>query len=195
MKVGEQALYLAQLKGLTREEATRRLKIWFEKFDIMPWWYRKVEELSKGMAQKIQFITTILHEPELLIFDEPFSGFDPVNAELLKNEILALKDRDATIIFSTHNMDSVERLCDDIALINKSKIVLSGSVNDIRHRFASETFNIDYSINGQNIKETCPLDTMNDKIRSLIESDAQIHNLNENLPSMNDIFIKTVSKI
>lgn len=195
MKVGEQALYLAQLKGLTREEATRRLKIWFEKFDIMPWWYRKVEELSKGMAQKIQFITTILHEPELLIFDEPFSGFDPVNAELLKNEILALKDRGATIIFSTHNMDSVERLCDDIALINKSKIVLSGSVNDIRHRFASETFNIDYSINGQNIKETCPLDTMNDKIRSLIESDAQIHNLNENLPSMNDIFIKTVSKI
>ena len=137
MKVGEQALYLCQLKGLSKTEALKRLKYWFEKFEIESWWDKKVEELSKGMAQKVQFITTVLHEPELLIFDEPFSGFDPVNAELLKREILELRDKGATVIFSTHNMDSVERLCENIALINKSRVVLSGNINDIRKQFSN----------------------------------------------------------
>lgn len=194
MKVGEQALYLAQLKGLSYSEANRRLHTWFEKFDIMPWWNRRIDELSKGMAQKVQFITTVLHEPDLLIFDEPFSGFDPVNAELLKNEILALRDRGATIIFSTHNMDSVERLCDNIALIDRSRIVLSGSVSDIRHSFASETFTITYSIDGTLATETHSLFERDTIVRDLLNRNASIHNLNENLPSMNDIFIKTVSK-
>lgn len=194
MKVGEQALYLAQLKGLSYSEADRRLHTWFEKFGIMPWWNRRIDELSKGMAQKIQFITTVLHEPDLLIFDEPFSGFDPVNAELLKNEILALRDRGATIIFSTHNMDSVERLCDNIALIDRSRIVLSGAVSDIRHSFASETFTITYSIDGTLATETRALSERDSFVRDLLNRNASIHNLNENLPSMNDIFIKTVSK-
>ena len=140
MKVGEQALYLCQLKGLSKTEAQKRLKFWFEKFEIESWWDKKVEELSKGMAQKVQFITTVLHEPELLIFDEPFSGFDPVNAELLKHEILALRDKGATIIFSTHNMDSVERLCENIALINKSRVVLDGPMDEIRKQFSDNKY-------------------------------------------------------
>jgi len=138
MKVGEQAIYLARLKGLSHDEAEKRLKVWFEKFDIMPWWNKKLETLSKGMQQKVQFITTVLHEPPLLIFDEPFSGFDPVNAELLKNEILQLRDKGHTIIFSTHNMASVEEVCDKIALVNNSKIVLQGTVEDIQERFQEE---------------------------------------------------------
>lgn len=138
MKVGEQAIYLARLKGLSEAEAKRRLEGWFEKFDIMPWWNKKLEELSKGMQQKVQFITTVLHEPPLLIFDEPFSGFDPVNAELLKSEILQLRDKGHTIIFSTHNMASVEEVCDNIALINHSKIVLQGSVAEIQEQFQEE---------------------------------------------------------
>lgn len=133
MEVGEQAIYLARLKGLGKAEARRRLIEWFERLEIMPWWGKKVEELSKGMQQKVQFVTTVLHEPELLIFDEPFSGFDPVNAEVLKREMLQLKERGATIIFSTHNMQSVEELCDDIALIHQSKLVLQGSVEAVRH--------------------------------------------------------------
>ena len=131
MKVGEQAVYFAQLKGLSRREATARLKVWFKKFGIEYWWDKKVSELSKGMAQKLQFIVTVLHEPQLLIFDEPFSGFDPVNAELLKKEILELKDAGHTIIFSTHNMSSVEEICDNIALINRSQVVLSGNVTEV----------------------------------------------------------------
>lgn len=140
MKVGEQAIYLAQLKGLSRQEAKRRLLEWFEKFDIMPWWNKKLEELSKGMQQKVQFIITVLHTPPLLIFDEPFSGFDPVNAEILKREILELRDKGHTIIFSTHNMSSVEEVCDEIALINHSQVVLSGKVEEIKERFRTGVY-------------------------------------------------------
>ena len=142
MKVGEQAIYLAQLKGLSYSEARTRLTHWFEKFDIMPWWNKKLEELSKGMQQKVQFIITVIHEPSLLIFDEPFSGFDPVNAERLKQEILELKEKGHTIIFSTHNMASVEEICDNIALINKSQVVLSGNVAEVRNRFRNNTFTL-----------------------------------------------------
>ena len=145
MKVGEQALYLAQLKGLSKRDALKRLKFWFEKFEIQPWWDKKVEELSKGMAQKVQFVTTILHEPELLIFDEPFSGFDPINANLLKEEILELKKKGSTIIFSTHNMGSVEELCDHITLINKSKNILEGQIDDIKQKYKSNTYEISYN--------------------------------------------------
>ena len=140
MKVGEQALFFARLKGLSRRDATARLKTWFEKFGIQSWWDKKVEELSKGMAQKVQFIVTVLHEPRLLIFDEPFSGFDPINANLLKEEILALRDKGATVIFSTHNMSSVEEICDHITLINKSRNILSGRVDDIRRRHGANIF-------------------------------------------------------
>lgn len=142
MKVGEQAIYLAQLKGLSYQEARKRLTQWFEKFDIMPWWNKKLEELSKGMQQKVQFIITVIHEPALLIFDEPFSGFDPVNAERLKQEILELKEKGHTIIFSTHNMASVEEICDNIALINRSQVVLSGNVTEVRNRFRNNTFTL-----------------------------------------------------
>ena len=145
MKVGEQALYFARLKGLSKKEATARLKEWFVKFGIRDWWDKKVEELSKGMAQKVQFIVTVLHRPPLLIFDEPFSGFDPINAELLKNEILALRDEGATIVFSTHNMSSVEEICDHITLINKSKNILSGSVSEIRRRHGENLFRVDFT--------------------------------------------------
>ena len=134
MKVGEQALYLAQLKGLSEKEAKKALKIWFERFEITPWWNKKVEELSKGMAQKIQFITTVLHQPKLLIFDEPFSGFDPINATLIKDEILRLKAKGTSIIFSTHRMESVEELCDHIALIDQSKKILDGPINQIKEQ-------------------------------------------------------------
>ena len=142
MKVGEQAVYLARLKGLSERDAKQRLKYWFEKFDIMPWWHRKLEELSKGMQQKVQFITTVLHEPPLLIFDEPFSGFDPVNAEMLKREILALRDKGHTVIFSTHNMSSVEEVCDEIALINHSKVVLSGKVSEVKKQFRTGLYEV-----------------------------------------------------
>ncbi|MDO4695823.1 ABC transporter ATP-binding protein [Porphyromonas sp.] len=142
MKVGEQAIYLAQLKGLSHKEAKDKLTQWFEKLDIMNWWDKKVEELSKGMAQKVQFISTVMHEPSLLIFDEPFSGFDPVNAELLKREILELRDKGSTIIFSTHNMQSVEEVCDNITLINKSKVVLDGNVRSIRDRYKGNKYRI-----------------------------------------------------
>ena len=144
MKVGEQALFFARLKGLSRAEATRRLRVWFERFDIASWWNRRVEELSKGMAQKVQFIVTVLHEPELLIFDEPFSGFDPINADLLKREILGLRDRGATVIFSTHNMASVEEVCDHITLIDRSHDILSGAVDEIRRRHGRNLFRLEY---------------------------------------------------
>lgn len=141
MKVGEQAVYLARLKGISKKEAIDRLKMWFEKFEIGNWWDKKVEELSKGMAQKVQFITTVLHEPELLIFDEPFSGFDPINVELLKKEILELRRKGTTIIFSTHNMASVEEICSHIALINKSRKIIEGPINRIREKYANNTYN------------------------------------------------------
>ena len=215
MKVGEQALYLCQLKGLSKTEALKRLKYWFEKFEIESWWDKKVEELSKGMAQKVQFITTVLHEPELLIFDEPFSGFDPINAELLKKEIIELKNKGATVIFSTHNMDSVERLCENIALINKSQVVLSGNINQIRKQFSSHKYivtlknynpllhNDFHCANLLNLKQENNIthaeftlkdnNTSNDLLSELIQK-STILKFEEQLPSMNDIFLKTVNK-
>lgn len=178
MKVGEQAVYLAQLKGLSARDARKRLKEWFEKFDIMPWWDKKLEELSKGMQQKVQFVITVLHEPELLIFDEPFSGFDPVNAELLKQEILALRDKGHTIIYSTHNMASVEDVCDDIALINKSRLVLSGSVEDVKSRFADGRYEVRATLPEEQAKQ----------LAASIEG-AEIKPI---LPSMHEVFLKTV---
>ncbi|VBB44250.1 Uncharacterized ABC transporter ATP-binding protein YhaQ [uncultured Paludibacter sp.] len=208
MKVGEQAIYLARLKGLSKHDAVKALKYWFEKFEIDGWWNKKVEELSKGMAQKVQFITTILHEPELLIFDEPFSGFDPVNADLLKREILALKNKGATVIFSTHNMASVEELCENISLINKSKIVLQGNVNEIRSSFSTNKLfvkslkpftipNIEFlSRQTQNgIVETIflkPKEKGNNEILTEILKQTEVIGFEEVLPTMNDIFINTV---
>ena len=216
MKVGEQALYFAQLKGLSKREATLRLKRWFEKFGIAGWWDKKVEELSKGMAQKVQFIVTVLHEPELLIFDEPFSGFDPVNANLLKNEILALRDAGATIVFSTHNMSSVEEVCDHITLIDRSRNVLSGPVDEVRRRHGGNVFRIDFAgdlsafdlqaLEGvaRVVAEPRPegrLLTMRlqlpsaDSVRnalSLLNERVEIRGFEEIIPSMNDIFIRAV---
>ncbi len=211
MKVGEQALYLARLKGMSKKDALKALKYWFEKFEIQAWWNKKVEELSKGMAQKVQFITTILHEPKLLIFDEPFSGFDPVNTALMKNEILKLRDQGATIIFSTHDMASVEELCDDISLIDKSKIVLQGNVNEIRNSHATGTYKVTTK---SQIKSTEDFEIIEEiKTHQLFEYLLKIHNgysnnallelimqqselilFEEVLPSMNDVFIQTVSK-
>lgn len=154
MKVGDQALFFAQLKGLSRKDAETALKEWFDRFEIGSWWGKKVEELSKGMAQKVQFIVTVLHKPKLLIFDEPFSGFDPINAALLKREILKLRDEGSTIIFSTHNMSSVEELCDNISLINRSHNILSGSVGEIRERFADNRYRVTYSGDPARLLET-----------------------------------------
>ena len=208
MKVGEQALYLAQLKGMTRNDALKALKYWFEKFEIQAWWDKKVEELSKGMAQKVQFITTILHEPKLLIFDEPFSGFDPVNTDIIKREILNLRAKGATIIFSTHNMETVEDLCENISLVNQAKIVLQGNVADIRASHATNTFVVgsktslnvtDFEMisqkaqNGvfESIIKKQVTESNNSLLSSLIKQ-TEILSFEELLPSMNDIFIKTV---
>ena len=208
MKVGDQALYLARLRGMTKQEALKALKYWFERFEIQEWWNKKVEELSKGMAQKVQFITTILHDPKLLIFDEPFSGFDPVNTDLMKREILNLRDKGATIIFSTHNMETVEDLCENISLVDQAKIVLQGNVADIRSSHATNTFIVgsktalqdtDFNLISQKEK--------NGVFESIIQNDSnetnnvllkkllgysEILSFEELLPSMNDIFIKTV---
>lgn len=216
MKVGEQALYLAQLKGLSRKDALKRLKYWFEKYEIQPWWDKKVEELSKGMAQKVQFITTILHEPELLIFDEPFSGFDPINANMLKEEIIELKKKGSTIIFSTHNMGSVEELCDHITLINQSKNILEGQIDDIRKQYKSDIYEI--SFNGEPEKFKNSLNkhyeiidqritnghqtarvrlmhkTNENELLSLIIPSVEIISFSEVIPGMNDIFIKVVNE-
>jgi len=209
MKIGEQALYLAQLRGMTKKDAQKALKFWFEKFEIQGWWDKKVEELSKGMAQKVQFITTILHNPKLLIFDEPFSGFDPVNADLLKREILELRDKGATIIFSTHNMGTVEDLCENISLVDKSKIVLQGNVAEIRASNATDIYLLktrkevavkDFNLleqKNQNgifeykIKKNAG-DTNNSLLQKLM-AETEILSFEEILPSMNDIFIKTVA--
>lgn len=179
MKVGEQAIYLARLKGMSEQEARRSLREWFEKFDILPWWDRKLEELSKGMQQKVQFIITVLHRPPLLIFDEPFSGFDPVNAELLKQEILALRDQGHTIIYSTHNMASVEDVCDNIALINHSQVVLQGPVDEVKRRFASGMF----EIRTQGTREQA------ERLAAEMPG-TEIHEL---LPSMNEVFLKAIA--
>jgi len=210
MKVGEQAMYLARLKGMSKQDATAALKYWFEKFEIQEWWNKKVEELSKGMAQKVQFITTILHDPELLIFDEPFSGFDPVNTDLLKKEILALRDKGATIIFSTHNMESVEELCENISLINKSRIVLQGNVAEIRASYATESMLIQSSqplssTNCDIISQTQKngffeiilkkkIRISNNELLQELMSQAEIYSFEQLLPTMNDIFISTVTE-
>ncbi len=192
MRVGEQAVYLAQLKGLSRQEATARLGRWFRKFDIGDWWNRPVEQLSKGMQQKVQFIVTVLHEPSLLIFDEPFSGFDPVNATLLKNEILELRRKGATIILSTHNMASVEELCDDIALINSSHVVLSGSVPQIRKSFSKNIFEVVVDDGKVMQLSPSPGQTGNELLSELMKQHTII-SFRELLPSMNDIFVEKVT--
>lgn len=215
MKVGDQALYLCQLKGLSKRDAARALKYWFEKFDIASWWDKKVEELSKGMAQKVQFIVTVLHEPRLLIFDEPFSGFDPINAELLKNEILELRRKGATVLFSTHNMDSVERICDDITLFNKGENVLTGAVNNIREEFSSAQFQIGYQGDLTGVREalgdTWSFESLPDtetlhwallsSPQKEVESNALLHEIlkhvevghfSRKIATMNDIFIRVV---
>jgi len=211
MKVGEQALYFAQLKGLSKAEAMRRLKYWFKKLEIIDWWGKKVEELSKGMAQKVQFVITVLHEPKLIIFDEPFTGFDPVNANIIKNEILFLREKGATIIFSTHNMESVEELCDNITLINKSKTILEGSVDEIRSKWAANEydliFNGNVKIEGNGhynildhkfeneksmirIKTTSDI-TTNNILQTAMKS-GNVLSFNPAMPSMNEIFIRVV---
>lgn len=216
MKVGEQALFFARLKGLSRREATIRLKEWFVKFGIESWWNKRVEELSKGMAQKVQFIVTILHEPRLLIFDEPFSGFDPVNADLLKNEILALRDKGATVIFSTHNMSSVEQICDHITLINKSKNILSGSVEEVRRQHGNNIFRIEFeggndpfanvAADRYEVLETSEPSPERHAVKlriadnadirpivSAVNESVELRSFEELIPSMNDIFIRAVS--
>ena len=211
MKVGEQALYFAQLKGLSKAEAMRRLKYWFRKLDMIDWWGKKVEELSKGMQQKVQFVTTILHEPKLLILDEPFSGFDPVNTNVIKNEILFLREKGATVILSTHNMGSVEELCDNIALINKAKTILEGRVDDIRMQWAGDEYEIvfdgDVTINGngdinvldrqfENNRSTIRFKAGHERNTNQILTGAvrcgNVISFNPALPSMNDIFIRVV---
>ncbi|MBN1339603.1 MAG: ATP-binding cassette domain-containing protein [Bacteroidales bacterium] len=216
MEVGEQALYLAQLKGLSRADAMEKLKKWFIRFDITPWWRKKVEELSKGMQQKVQFIITVIHEPELLIFDEPFSGFDPINVNLLKDEILQLKKNGATIIFSTHNMASVEELCDHIALINKAEKILEGSMREIKANYKTNTFEISLRDIKSNVKGMLPDDfllinesvshgitTMNIRIPGNTKPNellgailpyADLVSFREVFPSMNDIFINMVQE-
>lgn len=211
MKVGEQALYLAQLKGLSRTEAMRRLKYWFKKLEITDWWGKRVEELSKGMQQKVQFATTVLHEPQLLIFDEPFTGFDPINVKLIKDEILFLREKGATIIFATHNMGSVEELCDNITLINKAKTILEGRVDTIRQEWAGNEFDIvfDGEVTPSGNAHFSVIRSQFEKGRSTVRiKAADTHNTNEiirsmtaagtviafnpALPSMNDIFIRVV---
>lgn len=217
MKVGDQALFFARLKGLSKAEATTRLKEWFERLEISDWWNKKVEELSKGMAQKVQFIVTVLHRPKLLIFDEPFSGFDPINANILKREILRLRDEGATVIFSTHNMSSVETLCDDITLINNSKNILTGNVEEIRNRLGQNRFKITFEGDtnnlltalGDNLLEHT-VDIISDRenaitlkvahdvsrrdlLRAATEA-VDITSFGSALPSMDEIFISTVQQ-
>ncbi len=219
MKVGEQAMYLAQLKGLSKKEAKDRLHYWFEKFDVLAWWNKKIEELSKGMAQKVQFIVTVMHQPKLLIFDEPFSGFDPINAQLIAKEILQLRDEGATIIFSTHRMESVEEMCDDIALIDKSNKILEGKLDDIKREFRSNTFQVGLETsNAREVEaklkenfEVSPADfkLLNEGLRlnvklkngssandllSYLTSQGQVQHFVELVPDANEIFIQAVNK-
>ncbi|OYX23178.1 MAG: ABC transporter ATP-binding protein [Flavobacteriales bacterium 32-35-8] len=217
MKVGEQALYLAQLKGLSKAEAKIRLKYWFERLEIGDWWDKKIQELSKGMAQKIQFVVTVLHNPKLLIFDEPFSGFDPINANLIKDQILQLRNDGATVIFSTHRMESVEELCDDIMLIHKSNKILDGKLLDVKRQFKTNTFEVGIKVSekfsleqelsqkfqiapanfktlGDELKLNIKL-SENDKANDLLSfltSKGEVSHFVELIPSVNDIFIQTV---
>lgn len=217
MKVGEQALYLAQLKGLSKAEAKQRLKYWFDRLEIGDWWNKKIQELSKGMAQKIQFVVTVLHNPKLLIFDEPFSGFDPINANLIKDEILRLREEGATVIFSTHRMESVEELCDDIALIHKSNKILEGKLIDIKRQYKTNTFEVGleaenksllkesltekFTVSEANFKSLNNDLKLNIKLKNgesaqdliaFLNQKAQINHFVEVIPSANDIFIQTV---
>ena len=217
MKVGEQCLYLAQMKGLSKAEAKKQLEYWFERLEIQGWWNKKIQELSKGMAQKIQFVVCVLHKPKLLIFDEPFSGFDPVNANVIKDEILKLRDDGATIIFSTHRMESVEELCDHIALIHKSNKLIEGKLNDVKRQFKTNSYEVGilsdnveglmyditqkYTVNPANFK------SLNDSLKleiqlgnaapnellNLLTKRGQVNHFVEKIPSVNDIFIRTVS--
>lgn len=205
MKVGEQALYLAQLKGMPYKEAIEKLKFWFKKLDILSWWNKKVEELSKGMAQKIQFVVTVIHDPKLLIFDEPFSGFDPINASIIRKEILELRDSGKTIIFSTHRMESVEEICDHIGLINKSKTIFEGPIEEIKKQFTNNTFDlevkekdlkqnnlfesVDYNKHHQiKLKENVDLK----EVLHFINKNHEVISFKKNIPSMEEIFIKVV---
>ena len=215
MKVGEQAMYLAQLKGMSAREASAELKKWFVRFGIESWWNKKVEELSKGMAQKIQFITTVVHKPSLLILDEPFSGFDPVNAQVIREEILRLRDEGSTIILSTHNMESVEELCDNIALINKSHVVISGGVDDIRRRYGNNNVELVYTEPGVLESESGLFKVLSDRddagrhtavitleanadnnkvLRAILNQGLMVNSFKELVPRMNDIFIKLVTE-
>ena len=194
MKVGDQAMYLAQLKGMTASAAQKALKEWFIRFGIQDWWGKKVEELSKGMAQKLQFITTVVHKPSLMILDEPFSGFDPVNAEIIRREILRLKEEGATIILSTHNMESVEELCDNIALINKSRLVITGGVTDIRREYGNNNIEIEYTdADGRHTEVVSRENAGNDVLQKYIDKGVTVNSYKELMPRMNDIFIKLVT--
>ena len=205
MKVGEQALYLAQLKGMPYLEAIAKLKFWFKKLDILSWWNKKVEELSKGMAQKIQFVVTVIHDPKLLIFDEPFSGFDPINASIIRKEILELRDNGKTIIFSTHRMESVEEICDHIGLINKSKTIFEGPIEEIKKKFTNNTF--DLEVKEKDLKQNNLFESVNYnkhhqiKLKENVDLKEAINFINKNhevisfkrnIPSMEEIFIKVV---
>lgn len=194
MKVGDQMMYLAQLKGMSSRDAQLALKDWFTRFEIESWWDKKVEELSKGMAQKLQFVATVVHKPKLMILDEPFSGFDPVNADIIRKEILRLRDEGATIILSTHNMESVEELCDDIALINHSKVVISGAVNDIRRKYGNNNVELVYTDAEGQHTEIHPRETEdgNSTLAAWISKGVTINSYRELMPRMNDIFIKLV---
>ena len=214
MNVGDQAMYLAQLKGMSAQDAAAELKKWFVRFGIQSWWNKKVEELSKGMAQKVQFITTVVHKPSLLILDEPFSGFDPVNAQLIREEILRLKEEGATIILSTHNMESVEELCDNIALINKSKVVIAGGVDEIRHKYGNNNVEVIYTseeplADAQSFRvlsdsddagrhtavlELAEVAGSNDALKDLLAQGVTVNSFKELVPRMNDIFIKLVTE-
>lgn len=195
MKVGDQAMYLAQLKGMTAQDARAQLKEWFVRFSIQDWWDKKVEELSKGMAQKLQFITTVVHRPKLLILDEPFSGFDPVNADVIRKEILRLRDEGATIVLSTHNMESVEELCDDIALVNKSRLVITGGVNDIRRQYGNNNVELIYTDADGRHTEVLPRETDgNSTLETFLSRGVTIKSYRELMPRMNDIFIKLVTE-
>ena len=218
MKVGEQALYLAQLKGLSKAEARERLKYWFDRLQIQDWWGKKIQELSKGMAQKVQFVVTVLHRPKLLIFDEPFSGFDPVNANLIKDEILQLRKEGATILFSTHRMESVEEMCDYMALIHRGNKLLDGEVNEIKRRYKSNTYEVGLltpaadvlrkTLEEKFVISDTEFKSINDDLKLQIQigensspndllayltSQAQVNHFVEVIPSVNDIFIKTVT--
>lgn len=217
MKVGEQALYLAQLKGLSKQEAKKRLQHWFERLEIGNWWNKKIQELSKGMAQKVQFIVTVLHEPKLLIFDEPFSGFDPINANLIKDQILSLRDNGATVIFSTHRMESVEELCDDIALIHKSNKILEGNLMDVKRNYKINTFEVGIKAENENTLQkelgdkfkispasfksfdnelklniTLSNNENPNALLNYLTTQGSVTHFVELIPSVNDIFIQTV---